>query len=274
MVQGLSKGGKGQGYTRSLSQLKAYSKCGEAFYLERFKRKEIPRRPAAWTILGIALHEAIMQWEKSERELDIIEFFDKEYDSLVEVEWTKQPNERYWILPPRTATVKKSIQSYKERGFKQLETYLASVDEAPWEISHMEKEFEIDLDGVVVRGAVDRILFYPGTDEYIVEDLKSGSPDDEEDKRQLAFYAFVARTLWDVPVLHGRYWYTKVDRPSDTVDLSKFDKKFWVKIFTDLDDAISREIFLPNPGKNCGLCSVKPWCRTQGWLEIGEELGD
>jgi hypothetical protein len=278
VVQESSSGGEGQTatatrkYTRSFSQLKAYTKCGEAFYLERFKRADLPRRPAAWTILGISIHETIMAWEASDRTLDVYDFFDASYEALAAVEWLKQPEEKYWILPPRTNSVRNSIQNYKKRGFEQLEKYLEQVEDSPWEISSMERPFQIDLDGITVKGAVDRILFFPGCDEYIVEDLKSGSPDDEDDKRQLAFYAFIAREQWDIPVTKGRYWYTKVDRPSSTENLERFGKKFWVETFKKLDSGINQQLFLPSPGKHCFLCSVKPWCSTQGWLKIGEEF--
>lgn len=276
MVQEPSTGAKRQDeerrYSRSISQLKAYSKCGELFNLERMHRGVIPRRPAAWTILGLSLHETVMEWEKSSRAIDVDEYFDVCYDSIVHQEEARQPDYKYWIVPPRTASVKKSIQNYKERGFQQLDKYVTRFEEAPWEISHMEEEFEIDLEGVVVKGGVDRILYFPGTDEYLLEDLKTGSPEDEEDKRQLAFYAFIARELWNIPVKIGRFWYTKVDRPSETKNLEKFDKIFWTKTFKKLDEGISRGIFLPSPGKQCGLCSVKPWCSSQGWLEIGEKL--
>ena len=278
MVQESSSGTTGtMRYSRSISQLKLWTKCGELFYLERFKRSEMPRRPAAWTILGITLHDTIMEWEKSGRRLDLDEYFDRCYDQEVALQTRIQPNDRYWMLPPRTNSVRKSIIDYKKRGFKQLEKYVESVRDAPWEVSYLEKQFTIGFEGngdpLAVNGGIDRILYFPGTDEYVVEDLKTGSPEDEEDKRQLAFYAFVGRELWGIPVKLGRYWYTKVDRPSETVNLEKYDKNFWARTFQQLDEAISREIFLPSPGKQCFLCSVRPWCSVQGWLNIGEELG-
>lgn len=265
-------GGRTGGYTRSISQLKLFTRCGEAFYLERFKRSEVPRRPAAWTILGIALHDTVMEWEKSERELDALGYFRTKYDEVVDEEKAKQPDYDYWFLPPNTKTVQSSITNYYKRGLNDLAVYLGRCAEAPWEVGCLEREFEIQLAGITVRGGVDRILFYPGDESYLVEDLKSGSPKGEEDIRQLAFYAFVARELWDIPVTEGRYWFTKLDRPSVTVNLERFDRKYWEKQFINLDLAISQELFLPSPGDQCGLCAVKPWCSAMGWLKIGEPL--
>jgi putative RecB family exonuclease len=263
---------EGRKYTRSLCQLKSYTRCGEAFYLERFRRADVPRRPASWTILGVALHDTVMEWEKSSRELDALKYFGEKYDEIVREEQSKQPDYDYWFLPPNTKTVASSITNYRKRGLDDLAVYLQRCEDAPWEISCLEREFEIDLAGVTVRGAVDRILFYPTDEQYLMEDLKSGSPEGEDDVRQLGFYAFVAREQWDIPVFEGRYWFTKLDRGSTVVDLSRFDRAFWEQQFGRVDAAINQELFLPSPGRQCGLCGVKPWCSSQGWLKIGEPL--
>lgn len=259
-------------HTRSISQLKAYTRCGEAFYLERFRRSDMPRRPAPWTILGVAVHDTVMEWEKSGRDIHPLDYFSVEYDRIVEEEWERQPDSDYWVLPPNTKTVTTGIKNYRERGFKQLPVYIERCLEAPWEISHIEKSFEIELGEITVRGAVDRILYYPGDDSYLMEDIKTGNLKGEDDVRQLAFYAFVARELWGVPVTEGRYWFTKVDRGSAPIDLGGFDKKFWVETFKQLDRGISEGVFLAHPGDVCGICGVKPWCNTMGWLDIGEPL--
>lgn len=258
--------------TRSISQLKAFTRCGEAFRLERFLRADVPRRPAAWTILGSAFHEWVLDWEGAKRpEYDPLSFTDI-YDRMVEEEWEKQPDPDYWIMPPRTKSVKVSIANYRQRGLSQLDVYVPRVLESSWEISHLEEEFELDLDGIVVRGGVDRILHYPADDTYVVEDIKTGNLKGEDDIRQLAFYAFVARELWGLPVNEGRYWFTKMDRGSEFVDLTKYDKKFWVEEFKKLDRGINEGVFLASPGEPCGICSVKPWCNTMGWLKVGEPL--
>ena len=224
--------------------------------------------------MGVAVHEAIMEWEKSNRELDIYDKYKEVYDREVNDSWTRQPDERYWFLPPLSKSVTKSINTYRSTGFGQIETYIEYAESAPWEAQSLERQFEIDLDGITVRGAVDRILFYPSSEEFIVEDLKTGSPKEEDDFRQLAFYAFVARTLWDIPVNVGRYWFTKVNRASEefTFRPELLTSEYWSEQFHLLDMAIGLNIFLPSPGSSCGLCPVRPWCRSQGWLEIGEML--
>lgn len=262
-------------FTRSISQLKTYTKCGEQFRLERIERKQLPKRPAVWTIMGIAVHDAIMEWEKSERHLDIVEHYRQAFDRLTDEAWQSQPDVKLWFLPPNSRNVQKSIQTYRNKGFEQLVEYVEYAESAAWEALHLEREFEIVLWDVTIRGAVDRILYYPGSDEFMVEDLKTGSPKMEADFRQLAFYAFVAQFLWDIPVRSGRYWFTKLNRSSEEYQFKDelLTVDYWAETFMNLDLVISQGIFLPNPGEQCGLCAVRPWCSSQGWLDIDEDLG-
>jgi len=259
-------------YTRSVSQLKSWAQCGEKFYLERIQRRRMPKRPAPWTLMGIAVHDSIMEWEETKHELDIIAYYYRLYDELAEEAWRDQPDPLYWFLPPNAKYVDKAIKTYRERGAEQLRVYIDAFESRPWEILCLEREFEIDLGGVLVKGTVDRVLYFVDEDWYLVEDLKTGTVKDEADHRQLGFYAFVARELWELPVRDGRYWYLKANRPSETYDLSRFDREFWTDQFARLDTAIHLGIYLPNPGSHCQLCPVRPWCSTQGWLEIGEPL--
>ncbi len=262
-------------YTRSISQLKTYTKCGEQFRLERIERKQLPKRPAAWTIMGIAVHETIMEWEKSGRTLVVADYYAHSFDELTKAAWEEQPDVKLWFLPPNSKDVVKSVKAYRERGFEQLVDYVEMAEAASWEALHLEREFELKLGDVTVRGAVDRILYYPGSEEYVIEDLKTGSPKNEADFRQLAFYAFVAQFLWNIPVKSGRYWFTKLNRPSEEYKFKDeiLTYSYRSKVYQHLNMAIERELFFPNPGEGCNLCAVRPWCSTQGWLTLEEDLG-
>jgi len=213
-----------------------------------------------------------MAWERDGRSYSPTDMFCSVYDDYVSAALELQPDYDYWMVPPRTKHVVTSIKNYRQRGIDNLQVYIDRCLSAPWEISHIEREFEIQLGEVLVRGAIDRILYYPYDESYLLEDLKSGSPKGEDDVRQLAFYAMVARELWDIPVFEGRYWFSKLDRGSTIKDLSRYDKNFWVQEFKDLDKGINSGVFLASPGDHCQLCDVRPWCNQQGWLKIGEPL--
>lgn len=224
--------------------------------------------------MGVAVHETIVEWEKSGRTLDVVDYYARSYDELTKAAWEDQPDVKLWFLPPNSRNVQKSIQTYRNKGFEQLVDYVAMAETASWEATSLERAFEIELGDITVRGALDRVLYYPGSEDYVIEDLKTGSPKMEADFRQLAFYAFVAQFLWDIPVKSGRYWFTKLNRPSEEY---QFENKlltysYWAEAFQNLDTAISLGIFLPNPGEQCGLCAVRPWCSSQGWLDLDEDL--
>lgn len=244
---------------RSISQLKTYTRCGLLYKLERLER--LGEFPAAWTALGSAFHETYHEWELSDRQTDWGAEFAIRYDQLIERARSDQPDLKLWGRPPGMS-VDKSIVHYRKRGLeKDVPQYRSRCEESSWEVVALEQEFSIDLDGIVVNGAIDRIQEYPG-DGLALEDLKTGSPDDEDDSRQLEFYGFVGNALFDYGIRNVRYWFTKLDRPGKWIKLSK-PRDYWVEQFHLLNEVIEGGIFLPNPGKKCQLCSVKPWCSSQ-----------
>lgn len=253
---------------RSISQLKSFTKCGERFRLERLNRYRVPEAPAPWTALGVAFHDAFQTWEMFDRSVDPVWYFENNYDQLIDEYHEKQPDYQFWQIPPPGKSVKNAIKNYRERGTRMATEYEEVCRSAPWEISHIEEEFEIELDGITVKGGIDRILFFPVEEEYVIEDLKTGNIKGEEDVRQLGFYAFAAREVLGIPVNEGRYWFTKVNRGSEFVDLTKYNRLYWEREFRLLDTAVNQQLFLSNPGDQCNICSVKTWCRTQGTEDV------
>lgn len=255
---------------RSISQLKTYTRCGELYRIERQTDADEP--PAAWTALGSAFHMAYEDWERSERSLDFRAKFFEQYDMLIDECRGLQPDLKLWATPPGMSA-ETSIKHYRKRGGeKDVPNYIQHCEEAPWELVSLETPIDVTLfGGIFVRGTLDRLEFFPGTSEYAIEDIKTGSPEDEEDTRQLEFYAFAYNYILGLKAEHPdrvtkvRYWFTKVNRGSPWVFVDpKKDMAYWSKLFGDLDRAIREEIFLPNPGKKCGLCSYYKVCSFKG----------
>jgi hypothetical protein len=105
-----------------------------------------------------------------------------------------------------------------------------------------------------------------------LEDTKTGSPKGEEDPRQLAIYRLAAKETYGIDLTHGRYWFTKLDRGSNWVDLTRFNREMLAKDYKKLDTTIDQDLLLPNPGDHCNVCDVRPWCSLMGWLKPGEKL--
>lgn len=256
---------------RSVSQLKKVSKCGEQYRLEKFSDPRPPQKPAAWLALGIALHGTFQDWEKGGRlwsKQEVVNRFESYYTLSIEELEEEQPDFSLWMKPPNTKTVAASIDSYRKRGVeKDVPWYYDRCISSGWEVAEingskaLEVPFEVDLGGVSVQGYIDRVQWWPSEKYYTIEDTKTGSPEhDDYDPRQLKLYQLAIQETLDVPIQYGRYWFTKIDRGSKWFDLSLIDVLTVVDQYATLDEVIERKLFLPNPGKHCGLCSVKNIC--------------
>lgn len=268
-------------YTRSVSQMKQVTKCGESFALSRgFRGPRPPARPWAQTAGGIAFHEMLLRWEKSGRSIDPYTTFDEEWEKALDDHLGKQPNRDLWMAPPGTKYPKTTIKAvYKRFVEKDIPNYITRCEEAEWEIYRLEDgelalelPFEVQLGEVKVRGQIDRIQWWPELGLISSEDTKTGSPKDEDDPRQLGLYRFGAMEQYGIDLTHSRYWYTKVDRGSEWVDLTRFTKAELAKDYAKLDRIIQEDLLLPNPGEQCKVCDVRPYCSLMGWLKPGEEL--
>lgn len=267
-------------YHRSVSQLKGFSKCGTAFYLERLRKADVQPRPAAWSISGSAFHEVLLDWEKSGRTLDFSEKFVEIYDRMVEEEKVRQPDLSLWMKPPRTKSTEQDIINYRKRFLERdIPNYVRRCETGDWEILEIDGEkaielaFELDLDGVVVKGAVDQVQWWPTEGIAVLEDTKTGSPDNHEfDQRQLGLYKLAIEEIHGIGISFGEYWFTKVDRGSGRFNLDMYTREYFTEMFHRLDRMIQEQLFVPNPSKSCELCPVKPWCPEKGWLQLGEKL--
>lgn len=268
-------------YKRSVSQLKQVMKCGEAFAISRgFRGHRPPQRPWAQTVGGIAFHRMIVDWEKSGRKVDYNTLFDQYWNEELDRFKEEQPDLSLWMKPPPIKTAEKAIDSvYKRFKARDIPNYIRRCEEADWEIYKfpngdlaLELDFTVDFNGVVVRGTVDRIQWWPSNKLITIEDTKTGSPDDEADARQLGLYRLGIQERYGLNVTRGRYWFTKVDRGGEWVDLRRYDWDYLAGTYLTLNEIIGQNLFLPNPGKQCKLCDVRPWCEEMGWLKPGEEL--
>jgi putative RecB family exonuclease len=253
-----------------VSQLKTWTKCGERYDLER--NFDLGEFPAAWTTLGTSFHVAYDRWESSGRTSDFLADFLDDYDSELSAARERVPDWRRWGKPPGMS-VEKSISHYRNRGIKDIPIFMERRLTAEYEVVDTEVEFEIELvprylqsddDELRIKGSIDCLLRWPDG-SLTIDDVKTGSPDNSEDDiRQLQVYLFAGQKT-GLNVTAARYWFTKLDRASPWVTLKPWmDEDYFTGVFETLDTAIGRSIFLPNPGKHCGLCSFKSVCSVMG----------
>jgi RecB family exonuclease len=160
----------------------------------------------------------------------------------------------------------------RARGAEQVQGYLAWAVAQPfwlWELPDgspaVEVPFSLDLDGVTIKGYIDQVLEYPNGD-VLVSDLKTGTklPDST---MQLGLYAVALEDLFGVHIDLGHFYMAKNNAPTMPYSLGNWTKETLTRAYHNADQAILRELFIPNVGDACGICPVKKFCSAMGTAE-------
>lgn len=251
---------------RSVSQLKQYERCPHAYYLARIKREW--QRPAAWLPQGSAVHAAIEAWERSGRTISLEAaqaVFTEEYAREVAQYTRITPNFAWWFKSgPYDA--KRDLPRRYQIGKEQVAKYIAYATRAEHEViwiapdgtPGIELEFDIDLDGVLVRGYIDAIIEREG--ELRVRDHKTGNQ--PGDDFQLAVYALAVADSYGVaaPVV-GDYWMGRSGKPTYPFDLRDWTRDAVTEKFHELEANIQAGRFDPEPDPDkCRFCDVSYAC--------------
>lgn len=222
--------------------------------------------------MGIAVHDVLDWWEKTYRsgtQVQLSEQYSCAWKAALERCTGQYPDVANWIKTPNVKSVEQDLKLRCKAGLDHIRRYIlwAESEAHLWTTAKLpdgtiasEVSFEISFsDDYFIRGFIDNLeLWADGT--ITVKDLKTGS-DDRENARQLAMYALAANELFGFEITHGRYYYTKLNRASQWIDLRPFDRAYLKGQYDALDKAIQSELFLPNPSKkNCLFCSVREHC--------------
>jgi ATP-dependent DNA helicase UvrD/PcrA len=151
---------------------------------------------------------------------------------------------------------------FEQQGTRQLGDYLASLARQPApSVLHAERAFQMKVDGVTVRGRMDRVDRL-GDGRVRVIDFKTGSVFDQDkaDKSlQLSIYAIAAReTLNAEPaelVIHNLEDNSEVRTTRDGEQLLETRAKI-----AEVAEGIAAERFEPKPGFQCGWCEFRNLC--------------
>lgn len=264
------------GAARSVSQLKQFEKCPQAWYRARVLRAW--QRPAAWLPQGSAVHGAIEWYERTNRTGTIEEMlivFARLYAEEVAGYTKITPNFEWWQASGRYDG-KKDIPRRYLKGVEQCKAYVEYYRAYPQEViwvapdgtPGIELSFNIDLEGVPVRGFIDAVITRPvgiweGDTEAVVRDAKTGN--DPGDDFQLAVYALALRMQYGLDVTKGDYWMGRSGKPTATYDLTDWDYERVAAKFLELEAGIQAGLetgefpAYPDPDK-CRFCDVGYGC--------------
>jgi putative RecB family exonuclease len=258
---------------RSFSALKEWQDCGERYRLHRIEKAW--ERPAAWLPQGLAVHEAIEAYERSNRLMpddEIVEIFLDSYIKHVNRLSEETPRWDYWF---RSGPYKgeDDILRRMNIGKEQVVKYTA------WTRTHHQEKVWITPDGtpaielpidvmfgsVRVKGYIDQLVVDwaavdLGDPEITVRDIKTGNLPDEP--KQLAIYARAVEMMYPgVKVNQADFWMGKSGKATFPYDLSEYTVDQIAEEFETMDEAVKRSDFTPNPTeKGCMFCPVASSC--------------
>lgn len=251
---------------RSVSQLKLYERCPYAYRLSRIDK--VWQRPAAWLPQGSAVHEAAEAYERSGRQLSLDQtqdVFRTSYEHHVNSYCDVTPDFQAWFRSgPYAGDV--DVERRYNIGLEQTAKYVVWYEQYPDEViwiapdgtPGIEIGFDIDLDGVQVRGFIDAVIVRDG--EVIVRDNKTGNK--PGDDFQLAVYAVALEQSYGIPrPTAGDYWMGRTGKPTALYDLSEWTRERVAAKFRELEDNIQAGRFEPDPEPaKCRFCDVAASC--------------
>lgn len=251
---------------RSVSQLKSYERCPYAYYLARIEK--VWQRPAAWLAQGSAVHEAAEAYERSGRALTVEQtqnVFSESYQHHIDAACAITPNFEYWFKSGPYGGMVDVERRYligAEQVSKYISWYTTHPEEVIWIAPDgtpgIEIGFDIDLDGVLVRGFIDAVI-HDG-ENLIVRDNKTGnSPGDDF---QLGVYGVALSEQFGIdPPTFGDYWMGKSGKPTVPYRISDWTLDRVSEAFHALEDNIQAGRFEAKPDKKvCNFCDVALSC--------------
>jgi putative RecB family exonuclease len=160
-------------------------------------------------------------------------------------------------------------------GMEQVEKYLDWYNSHPEEViwiapngePGIEIGFDIDLDGVLVRGYIDAVISVEqnwGEPEVIVRDNKTGNKPGDDFQLGVYGVALAAQFGIDPPRL-GDYWMGRTGKPTHPFQIDDWTKERVTERFHDLEAKLKAGDFpaLPEPNK-CMFCDVATSCEYAG----------
>ena len=206
-------------------------------------------RPAAARTVSVATQLVVPEWE-----------------ALVE----QEPSLAGMFATPDGSADTVALESWLDSARQLVENYFALEDPRRIEPAAREELVEIVIDGLRLRGYVDRLDISPFGDVRIVDYKTGTSPRESFEAKalfQMKFYALVIwRTRGIVPRQLRLIYLSDSDTLTytpDSVELERFERTLralWVAIQT----ATRNRDFRPSPSALCNWCDHHARCPAQG----------
>lgn len=257
----------------SFSQLGSWNRCQQAYCIE--KAFHPTETPAWWFIGGTAFHEATEAWDNGTLgpACTLLAAYHAFIDEGIAEAVEREPDQSKWMAGGRRSKAypdKETEQFWRDVGPAWCQLYLDhqnANDEPIWESVEgcvgVELPFEVELGGVVVKGAIDRLRVTQGM--LGVEDIKTGSGQSNE--MQLGLYKVAVEIAFGESPTWGRFWNPRKGGAQVPVSLDRYDRKLFDSMFGAFEKQRRSGVVIPNLGPDCERCSVKRFCSAYGGAE-------
>lgn len=234
----------------SYSRASTYLQCPYKYYLAYIVK--LPGLPKPYFSFGHSLHSALEWFHKPKliTETPTLDDLLLIYTESWESEGYSSPTEE-----ARARDEGKSLLIDYHRHVKK--TWKPSFD--------VEKRFSIDIEGITVTGAIDRIDYDEENNSLELLDYKTGKwvPKSitDSDKFQLTIYAIASKRIWNKTVTNVSYLFLREMKylsfaPSESDEQNVIEQLRYVR------DGIENKDFERVENKFCPWCDYKDRCQT------------
>ena len=239
----------------SFSQISTYLECPYQYFLLYIIG--LPTKPKSYFSLGKSIHTALEKYHKP-----------RLIPSTGAIDELLSYFENAWISEGYANEIDETRA--KEDGKSILSSYYDRLTNNPANPIEVEKRFNVTIDGLQIKGVIDRIDEVPSGGLHII-DYKTGNfvPDllDENSKLQLSIYTLAVNILWDKPVERASYLYLRsgTDLDFEPKDDDLFQTRLILKA---VSEGIGCERFQRKTNKFCRFCDFYETCQKSNVISV------
>ena len=247
--------------TLSPSRVQAFTSCPMAFRFSAIEK--LPEPASIHTARGTFVHrilELLFQAEAPQRTQPLaLELLEQAWADLT-------AEDEYRLLAPSDD----QAAGLRADAAKLVARYFEMEDPTAIQPEGLELQLEAELDGVVLRGIIDR-LERNAEGQLVVTDYKTGrAPSPQYEQRSLGgvhFYAWLCEHALGERPAQIRLMYLSAGEtitafPSD--QSIRFLPKRAGAVFQAIRKACTTGDFRPQPGPLCNSCAFQRWCPSFG----------
>ena len=248
----------------SHSAMNTWLNCGWQYYLSRIVNVE--EQPSYWLVGGKAVHEAteIYDLESDTTMFDSTAVFNMRWDANFKESDNGKPF-RAGGRATKAYPNKEDAQWWLDNGPKMVDFWVQFREDSGWKLYELptgkvsvETELNFEIQGVEVKGFLDRLMVSPEGELVVVDIKTSGKP--PATNTQLGIYAILVEKILGVRPTKGAYFLARTGELTPPVPLDMYTENRFGSWLNKFKLAVENDIFIPAPGFMCGTCSVNTAC--------------